>query len=110
MYGAIKSRKSIPQKYEDSLIDAGIVTREEVDTLRKEYMQELIDCLESSYSFSPTLDSCSGKWTSMSEAGAPERKERKSTGVDIEVLKQISRKSVEVPKDFVRTQFDFNFD
>jgi probable 2-oxoglutarate dehydrogenase E1 component DHKTD1 len=101
MYNVIRDRKSTPVLYQDKLVADGIITQEQIETDREEYMQELGQHLELSYSYTPeVVDSCQGKWAGMT-IGAAAGSGDVDTGVDVEVLREVARQSVTVPDDFV---------
>jgi probable 2-oxoglutarate dehydrogenase E1 component DHKTD1 len=101
MYNVIRDRKSVPVLYQDTLVNEGVVTQEQAELGRESYMQELVHHLESSYSYTPeVVDSCLGKWAGMT-VGAGAGRGDVETGLDVEVLREVARKSVAVPDDFV---------
>jgi probable 2-oxoglutarate dehydrogenase E1 component DHKTD1 len=101
MYNVIRDRKSTPALYQEKLIADGVVTQGQVEADREEYMQELTQHLESSYSYTPEVDdSCQGKWAGMT-VGAAAGSGNVATGVDVEVLREVARQSVAIPDDFV---------
>jgi probable 2-oxoglutarate dehydrogenase E1 component DHKTD1 len=101
MYETIRDRKSVPQMYQESVLASGLVTKEQAESNRTSYAEELVQHLESSYSYTPDkVDSCGGKWAGMM-VGAPAGRGDVVTGVEVDILRDVARKSVAVPDDFV---------
>lgn len=55
MYKRIRGLKSVPVKYENQLINEGVITKVEAETLRSDYFEKLERQLEESYTFKPTV-------------------------------------------------------
>ncbi|KNC96364.1 oxoglutarate dehydrogenase (succinyl-transferring), E1 component [Spizellomyces punctatus DAOM BR117] len=100
MYANIRGRKSVPRLYEEKLMNDKVLgDKQEIETLRTKYFEQLDRHLEDSYSFTPTADTLKGKWSGMTiprqVISAPQ------TGVDVEVLKEVGQKSVQTPSGTV---------
>ena len=92
MYKKIRGQKSVPAKYEDQLIEEGVVRREDIEGFRKSYYAALEGKLEASYSYKPQVEAFKGKWSKM----VPVTKSvvKLDTGVDVEKLKEVGLASV----------------
>ena len=97
MYERIRSRSSVPEKYEQQLIQEGILTPEEAKSVRSDCWSTLDASLKKSTSFKPEPDCFQGGWEGISQASA--FKTICETGVDIETLKYIGKRSVQVPEN-----------
>ncbi|KAJ3380793.1 putative 2-oxoglutarate dehydrogenase E1 component DHKTD1, mitochondrial [Lobulomyces angularis] len=98
MYKIIRNRKSVPTLYEEKLLNEGVVSKEDIVKVRDAYFEELTNHLEASYTFKPTVDFCQGKWKDMI---IPTHVDNSvSTGVDINILKEVGKKSVQTPESF----------
>ena len=109
MYNKIRARKTPPDLYADNLIKRGLITCDQVNEIRKEIIDHFKDELEKSLDFKPTINnyrdpnykgsrSLTHKWKDMqfSQWGT----EPKHTGVDKELIKEVGRASVDLPKGF----------
>ncbi|KAI8913998.1 thiamine diphosphate-binding protein [Powellomyces hirtus] len=100
MYKNIRGRPSVPKLYEQQLMSEGVVTDKSViENIRKDYFEKLDKHLEASYAYKPKADTVGGKWSNM--IVPTEAITKPETGVDVEVLKDVARKSVEVPEGTV---------
>jgi 2-oxoglutarate dehydrogenase complex dehydrogenase (E1) component-like enzyme len=55
MYKAIRGRKTVPSLYEEKLISEGVVSKAEVDEIRKAHFADLDKHLEESYNYVPQV-------------------------------------------------------
>ncbi|KAI8818015.1 thiamine diphosphate-binding protein [Fimicolochytrium jonesii] len=96
MYKNIRSRTSVPKLYEEQLLAENVIQdKSHVDNLTKAYFEKLDKHLEESYTFQPTANTMASKWSEMT---IPKQAITKpNTGVDLEVLEEVGRQSVEVP-------------
>ncbi|KAJ3093151.1 putative 2-oxoglutarate dehydrogenase E1 component DHKTD1, mitochondrial [Quaeritorhiza haematococci] len=95
MYKNIRTRKSVPKMYEESLIADKIITQAQADDFRTAYFNELDKKLQESYDYKPELDALKGKWSKMILPTTAVTKPE--TGVEIDTLKDVGRKSVQAP-------------
>ncbi|KAJ3115300.1 putative 2-oxoglutarate dehydrogenase E1 component DHKTD1, mitochondrial [Phlyctochytrium bullatum] len=93
MYKTIRSRRTVPVLFEERLKKDGVVTQEEIDTLRKSYFEKLDKHLEESYTYQPVADTMKGKWSKM--VLPTEAVVKLDTGVKLETLKEVGVKSVD---------------
>ncbi|KAF8137705.1 thiamine diphosphate-binding protein [Boletus edulis] len=108
MYQKIRSRRSVPQLYEDKLVSDGVISEDSASSIRNSYKSVLNDALAPSATYSPPLVKFEGQWRSIVIDGKevpmvwPGSKEAKTsdTGVPTEVLQKAGRGSVEVPAGF----------
>ncbi|KZT24824.1 dehydrogenase E1 and transketolase domain-containing protein 1 [Neolentinus lepideus HHB14362 ss-1] len=100
MYRQIRSRKSVPQLYEDRLVDEGVISREEATTLRSSYKAHLDEQLSKVDDYVSTVALGQGQWKGIVWPADPAAEWDPETGVDGEVLKGIRRASVAVPDGF----------
>ncbi|EGF80714.1 hypothetical protein BATDEDRAFT_19474 [Batrachochytrium dendrobatidis JAM81] len=85
MYKKIRSLKTVPSKYEDSLLEEGVFTsRSEIDSVREWYSN---------------MEAFKGKWENMVLPTSAVTK--LDTGVDAEKLKRVGIASVTRPEGFV---------
>ncbi|TFK48888.1 dehydrogenase E1 and transketolase domain-containing protein 1 [Heliocybe sulcata] len=100
MYGQIRSRKSVPQLYEDRLIDEGVISREDATALRSSYKAHLDKQLSKVDEYVPKVKLGQGHWKGIVWPADPAADRDPDTGLDGEVLKGIARASVAVPDGF----------
>lgn len=98
LYKVINNRKSIPDLYADKLMGEGLLKEEDVKIILAEYTRYLQTQFESIASYVPEATYYQDQWSKMSTP--PEAVETWNTGVDLNLLKLIGFKSVEVPSDF----------
>eukprot|EP01135_Chromosphaera_perkinsii_P001331 Nk52_evm58s164 gene=Nk52_evmTU58s164 len=96
MYNIIKKRKSVPEKYEQELIESGILTKDQASSKREDHWTELEEALQNSVNYAPTADAFKGNWAGLKQASSA--KNVYDTGVDIETMKFVGKASVQVPK------------
>ncbi|KAJ3399143.1 hypothetical protein HDU80_008229 [Chytriomyces hyalinus] len=92
MYKHIRGRRSVPKLFEQKLIEEGVVSQQEIDSIRDQYSAHLDQQLESSYTYKPEADTLKGKWSDMVISKADVTKI--DTGVSLETLKQVGIASV----------------
>ncbi|KAG8217006.1 thiamine diphosphate-binding protein [Butyriboletus roseoflavus] len=108
MYQNIRSRRSVPQLYEDKLVSDGVISHDSASSIRSSYKAVLNDALTASATYSPPSVKFDGQWKSILSNGKevfivwPGSKEAKTfnTGVPAEVLHKAGRGSVKVPAGF----------
>ena len=100
MYKKINSHPTTLEIYSKKLIDEGIVTSEEVDSMKENWRKHLEQEFDLGNAYIPNkADWLDGKWSGLKVADDIEEARRGKTGVDIKKLKQIGKKLTEVPKN-----------
>ncbi|XP_014469454.1 PREDICTED: probable 2-oxoglutarate dehydrogenase E1 component DHKTD1 homolog, mitochondrial isoform X2 [Dinoponera quadriceps] len=98
IYKIIHNRPSIPDRYAEELINANILTRENVRNSVENYTAWLNRILKESTEEAPRQrDYLTGRWTGIKQAEA--NVTQWNTGVELSLLKFVGKKSVEVPAD-----------
>ncbi|GCC38215.1 hypothetical protein chiPu_0016727 [Chiloscyllium punctatum] len=97
MYKIIRSRKSIPDLYAEQLVADGLLTEQEVSSIKTSYYAKLNDHLTNTASFSPPAPNLQAHWSGLVEPSL--RVSTWDTGMPIDLLKYVGAKSVEVPKE-----------
>ncbi|KAG2008244.1 dehydrogenase E1 and transketolase domain-containing protein 1 [Coprinopsis cinerea AmutBmut pab1-1] len=102
MYEKIAARKSVPQLYEEKLLDEGVLTADDVTRVRgnwKSHLEAELAKVSSSFTpwYPPTLD---GSWKDMVWPTSKEAQHNPDTGVGRSVLEKVGRASVKVPEGF----------
>ncbi len=100
MYEKIRSRKSVPELYEDRLVELRIAHHELLKTSRQEYTKELETAMDRVESYRPGSQMLEGKWKGMRWPSLSERSDPE-TGVSEERLKDVAVASVSLPETFV---------
>ncbi|ORX97262.1 2-oxoglutarate dehydrogenase, E1 component [Basidiobolus meristosporus CBS 931.73] len=99
MYQTIRSRKSVPQLYEEKLLAENVLSSEEVSKFKQDYLGKLEGDFRAAETFKPEPDHLKGKWSSM--ILPTETVSKLDTGVDADTLKFIGEKSVQTPEGMV---------
>jgi len=99
LYKKIASHPSTIELYEKQLIASGDATKEDLDKIKKEVLEEYEANLVASKTYVPkTEDWLSSKWSGFK---SPKQMSRiRDTGVDIETLRRIGMAAGTVPKNF----------
>ncbi|XP_063164221.1 2-oxoadipate dehydrogenase complex component E1 [Candoia aspera] len=97
MYKIIRSRKSIPDTYAESLVAKGLTTEEEISEIKTSYYSKLNEHLTSMALYAPPCPNLQAHWTGMVEPTP--RITRWDTGVPVPLLQFVGVKSVEVPEE-----------
>jgi 2-oxoglutarate dehydrogenase E1 component len=101
MYKKIRNHKSTLQLHAERLIENKLVTKEEIDNSIQEFQQQLQSAFEAATSYKPNkADWLDGKWAAMDKAEDLANDRRGTTGVDINILKEVGFKLCEVPEGF----------
>jgi len=99
MYQRIAKHPSVVEVYADRLIEEGLFTREEVDDLQARFRAYLEEEFGAGETYRPNrADWLDGRWSGIGFADEGAR--RGTTGVDVNVLKQVGRKITTIPKSF----------
>jgi 2-oxoglutarate dehydrogenase E1 component len=99
MYAKIKDHPTVATLYGQQLIDAGVVTRDEVDSMRADVHGVLERCQEKAkrLKVKPRTNTFGGVWQGMTWAGQVWDAD---TGVDAATLKRIGELATRVPEGF----------
>jgi 2-oxoglutarate dehydrogenase E1 component len=101
MYKRIASHPSTLEIYAKRLIAEGVMTEGEVEKAKADWRARLDAEFEAGAGYKPNkADWLDGKWAGFKSADQEEDARRGVTGVDIAVLKDISRKITKVPDGF----------
>ncbi|XP_022090977.1 probable 2-oxoglutarate dehydrogenase E1 component DHKTD1, mitochondrial isoform X2 [Acanthaster planci] len=98
MYSIIRSRTSVPDLYLKEVTEAGAVDQAEIDSELARNQEELNQCLKAAKTHEPEPTTLGKQWSSCVEA--PAHITSWDTGVDMELLRFVAAKSVELPEDF----------
>ena len=99
MYEKIKDHPTTLQIYTTRLVEAGLITAEEVEERVAAFRALLEEEFEAASTFRPNkADWLDGRWAGLGRAEGEAR--RGETAVEIEKLKEIGRKITEVPEGF----------
>ncbi|KAJ1811959.1 hypothetical protein LPJ75_003893, partial [Coemansia sp. RSA 2598] len=93
MYSAIRARKSVPSQFEERLISSGKLTKEQAESVRRDWLNSLNMAFVSSAACDPVEPEKSHDWKllTQSNGGYPVQK---PTGVDLATLYQVGVDSV----------------
>ncbi|KAL9938230.1 hypothetical protein V8E36_002853 [Tilletia maclaganii] len=100
MYRAVRSRKSVPQMYEDRLVAEQVLSGDEARQVRRDRLAEFERALQESDSLPAPPVSTPRNWDSITFSTDPAAEHSPDTGVDADSLRAIGRASVEVPEGF----------
>ncbi|KAK7041441.1 hypothetical protein VNI00_009307 [Paramarasmius palmivorus] len=100
MYEKIQARKSVPQLYEQKLIEEDVLTEEDVIDVRSAYKANLEQALSGVSSYRPAAPMLQEQWNGMVWPASKEASDDPVTGVDKDILVNIGKASVMVPEGF----------
>ncbi|XP_077194045.1 2-oxoadipate dehydrogenase complex component E1 isoform X1 [Paroedura picta] len=95
MYKRIRSRKSIPDTYAESLVLQGLMTEDEVSEMKMTYYSKMNEHLANVTSYTPLSANLQAHWSGMVEPSA--RITMWDTGMPLPLLQFIGAQSVAVP-------------
>ncbi|XP_038073226.1 probable 2-oxoglutarate dehydrogenase E1 component DHKTD1, mitochondrial [Patiria miniata] len=98
MYNIIRNRTSVPDLYLKEVTEAGEVDKSEIDAALAKNQEEMSQCLKAAKTYEPQPTTLSKQWSGFVEA--PAHITSWDTGVDVELLRFVAAKSVELPEDF----------
>ena len=99
MYQKIRSHPTVVEVYSKRLIEEGVITSDEFDTMRSGMRSLLEDEFEAGNSYKPNkADWMDGKWSGLGHAEEGAR--RGKTGVDIAQLQDVGKALACVPEGF----------
>ncbi|KAB1253919.1 putative 2-oxoglutarate dehydrogenase E1 component DHKTD1; mitochondrial [Camelus dromedarius] len=97
MYKIIRARKSIPDTYAEYLTASGLMTQEDVSDIKASYYAKLNGHLTNMAHYSPPATNLQAHWQGLVQPEACIT--TWNTGVPLDLLQFIARKSVEVPEE-----------
>ncbi|KAL0266335.1 UNVERIFIED_CONTAM: hypothetical protein PYX00_008910 [Menopon gallinae] len=97
IYKVIRSRRTVPDTYADTLVKQNVCQSTEVEDLKKNYYGELNDALKDEQ-FTPKKTFFERQWSGFVQAGR--NLTVWDTGFHTGLLKEIAIKSVQVPENF----------
>lgn len=108
MYQEIRQRASVPKRYEQKLIESGIINETVANTFRKDCVAYLQSELEQSTSYKPTSEwdpgqeksVARGKWNDMVWPASSAANYHPETGVNKDTLMKVGRASVKTTDGF----------
>ncbi|WP_185984222.1 2-oxoglutarate dehydrogenase E1 component [Aureimonas mangrovi] len=101
MYKTIRNHETTLELYARKLVEAGVLTQDDVDARRAEWRQHLDAEFEAGQAYLPNkADWLDGAWSGMRRADDEDEPRRGMTGVDMKRLKEIGRKLTEIPEGF----------
>ncbi|KAG8718476.1 hypothetical protein FRC08_005209, partial [Ceratobasidium sp. 394] len=101
MYHKIRTRQSVPQIYEQKLINEGVLSEESATADRSAYKQHLEQELAKTGGFQPEADMLSGEWSGLVWPGDMSKvNQSPKTGVKAQTLVDIGKTSVAAPVGF----------
>ncbi|WP_455481962.1 2-oxoglutarate dehydrogenase E1 component [Bartonella sp. B35(2025)] len=101
MYRAIRNHKTTLQLYSDQLVAEGVISLEEIEQRKKLWRDKLEIEFKASTSYKPNkADWLDGSWTGLKASSNADEQQYKTTGVELQTLKEIGQKLVEIPPNF----------
>ncbi|EJD52834.1 dehydrogenase E1 and transketolase domain-containing protein 1 [Auricularia subglabra TFB-10046 SS5] len=100
MYNHIRSRKSVPQLYEDKLLGAGVLTTADAAAVRQEAREYLDNEVAAAAAFKPEADMLKAKWSGYVWPASKDALHSPVTGVDASLLREVGKASVTLPPHF----------
>ncbi|XP_008552671.1 probable 2-oxoglutarate dehydrogenase E1 component DHKTD1 homolog, mitochondrial [Microplitis demolitor] len=97
IYKIIKSRKSVPDQYQEQLETLNVIKKEECETIKTKHTSWLNDALKQTDNFVPQPTYFTHRWSGFSQAKSTLTSW--DTGVDLDLLRFIIRKSVTLKDD-----------
>jgi len=99
MYDRIAKHPPTRALYADRLIRGGVLTEQEVDTLTKNFNQQMAEDFEAAEAYRPNkADWLEGKWAGMSTAPSGDR--RGKTDVSPELFQEVGKAIITTPEGF----------
>ncbi|HEX4765111.1 MAG TPA: 2-oxoglutarate dehydrogenase E1 component [Lichenihabitans sp.] len=101
MYKVIRSHPSVLEIYSRKLVEEGVVTEAEVETLKGEWRKRLDEEFEAATAFRPNrADWLDGRWSGLKASADTDDDRRGKTGVAIEALRDIGARITAIPSGF----------
>ncbi|PVF93043.1 putative oxoglutarate dehydrogenase precursor [Serendipita vermifera] len=108
MYEEIRQRESVPKRYEQTLIESGIVDQSGIEQVRRDRVAYLQSELDQATTYTPKSEwdagqeqgVARGKWTKMVWPASKSANPNPDTGVDKDTLLKVGKASVAIPSGF----------
>ncbi|KAF9019090.1 dehydrogenase E1 and transketolase domain-containing protein 1 [Hymenopellis radicata] len=100
MYEQIAARRSVPQLYEEKLINEQVISAGDAAVLRDSYKVHLNDQLVKVEGYTPSASMLEGQWHGIVWPASSEASSSPMTGVDTQTLIDVGEASVRVPAGF----------
>ncbi|KAK0189264.1 thiamine diphosphate-binding protein [Armillaria mellea] len=100
MYDKIQSRLSVPQLYEQKLVNEQTLSTEDIAKVREEHKSNLNNKLDKVPSYVPTASMLKEQWAGMVWPISKDAVQSPDTGVDKDILIRVGEASVQVPQGF----------
>ncbi|KAJ7259573.1 dehydrogenase E1 and transketolase domain-containing protein 1 [Mycena haematopus] len=100
MYEKINARRSVPELYEQKLINEEVLDPSKIASIRAAYKSELETALSSVSSHVPSASMLDKQWKGMVWPASSSADRNPETGVEQEQLKAVGRASVKIPEGF----------
>ncbi|KAF7346487.1 2-oxoglutarate dehydrogenase E1 component mitochondrial [Mycena sanguinolenta] len=100
MYEKINARRSVPELYEQKLINEEVLNTSKIASVRAAYKSELDAALSRVSSHVPSASMLEKQWKGMVWPASSSANRNPETGVKQERLKEIGRASVKIPEGF----------
>ncbi|KAF8914757.1 dehydrogenase E1 and transketolase domain-containing protein 1 [Mucidula mucida] len=100
MYEQIAARRSVPQLYEEKLINEQVISAGDAAVLRDSYKVYLNDQLAKVEGYTPSASMLEAQWRGIVWPASSEASSSPSTGVDTQTLINVGEASVRVPSGF----------
>ncbi|HEX5998239.1 MAG TPA: 2-oxoglutarate dehydrogenase E1 component, partial [Hyphomicrobiaceae bacterium] len=99
MYRAIRSHPGVVELYSKRLAEQGVVSEAEVEGMKATFRAHLDSEMAAAEGYRPNkADWFDGRWSKLGVAEGDER--RGTTGVPVEMLKELGRRITTIPNDF----------
>jgi len=98
MYAKIKKHETALNIYANKLIKEGTITKEEFNSMKKQFKNLLEEQFKTAKEYKPKLEWYAGVWSRYKPEKGKDR--RGVTGVSIEKIKRIGEKITAIPKEF----------
>ncbi|KAJ7599589.1 thiamine diphosphate-binding protein [Mycena floridula] len=100
MYEKIQARRSVPQLYEEKLMNEEVVTKNDITRLREAYKTHLESQLSQVSSFAPSAPMLQDQWNTMVWPASSDAVHQPETGIQRDILETVGKASVQVPGSF----------
>lgn len=101
MYEKIRARKSVPELYEERLKAANVLSEGDAAAGRTAYNETLGKALDNVPGYKAPSEMLGGKWKDLVWPASAEANPDPETGLPVDRLVEIGKKSVELPETFV---------
>ena len=101
MYAAIKRQPSVIKVYADRLKEEGVVTEDEIQDWKSEFVGLLEEEFDAGKSYKPNkADWLEGRWRGFTTPDAENLARRATTGVEDETLREVGHQLTNIPERF----------